>query len=122
MIYRNFIVTPMAEGARYACQKCEEEYVYSLNADVDVLNSELDSHVCEPALPRRDWSEWAKGQWDMYKARKAEQEKVEAGLQDKPVKFSDCDGSPSETVNHELLARIRRARDEREAARILEGR
>jgi hypothetical protein len=52
MNYNGFSVTIDADGATYTCPTCQEPMRYGNNADVDVLNSELDSHRCAPPSPR----------------------------------------------------------------------
>jgi hypothetical protein len=106
MLYLGFTVEPNSDGAVYTCPKCQEKYRYGLNACPDRLAAELKAHVCSP--PRRDWSEWAKGQLRLYKAKR---EKAEfKGLTQESIDARPSDWyRRSETTNARL-------------ARILEGR
>jgi hypothetical protein len=70
-IYHNHTHRPTPEGEEYACITCSEVSRYGLQADPDVIEQELRAHTWSP---RRDWSEWAKGQLRLYKAKRAKAE------------------------------------------------
>jgi hypothetical protein len=69
MNYNGFSVTIDADGATYTCPTCQEPMRYGNNADVDVLNSELDSHRCAPR-PGVKIREQARGMIAAFRAKR----------------------------------------------------
>jgi hypothetical protein len=50
--YKGYDVAVDSDGATYSCPICREPLRYGNHADIDVLNSELDSHKCQQPAPR----------------------------------------------------------------------